>query len=130
MKTLSVRQPWAYLICSGIKDVENRSRRTNYQGKVLIHSPAKGDPRGDKCFLLEQVKYIARYGKEFAVHNFLHSAIIGSVEIIDCVQNHSSIWAAAGYWHWILENPVLFDKPILNVPGRLGLWDFDMRTIK
>lgn len=25
MKVLSVKQPWAYLLCSGIKDIENRT---------------------------------------------------------------------------------------------------------
>jgi len=24
-KAISVRQPWAYLICAGIKDIENRT---------------------------------------------------------------------------------------------------------
>lgn len=129
MKTLSVRQPWAYLICSGIKDVENRSWRTNYREKILIHSPAKFDNLTPMCFTENQNKacvsmYFNSLGKYKEVF-FQLSAIIGSVEIIDCVQNHESIWAAAGCWHWILENPVLFDKPILNVPGKLGLWNYD-----
>jgi len=38
MKTLSVRQPWATLICSGIKTVENRTWKTDYRGKLLIHA--------------------------------------------------------------------------------------------
>jgi len=38
MKTLSVRQPYATLICAGIKDVENRSWSTEYRGTVLIHA--------------------------------------------------------------------------------------------
>ena len=41
MKTISVKQPWSYLICSGIKDVENRSWKTNFRGRVLIHSSKK-----------------------------------------------------------------------------------------
>jgi len=40
-KVLTVRQPYASLLVSGIKDVENRSRRTNYRGTVLIHAGAK-----------------------------------------------------------------------------------------
>ncbi len=120
MKTLSVRQPWAYLICSGLKDVENRSWRTKFRGKVLIHAPARPDQTGIREFTSEQSKYIDMEGEYYVL-----SAIIGSVEIVDCVQNYESIWAAAGCLHWILKNPVLFDKPILNVPGRLGLWNYD-----
>lgn len=38
MKCLSVQQEWASFICSGIKDVENRSWRiNNASGKILIH---------------------------------------------------------------------------------------------
>jgi len=38
MKTLSVQQPWATLLCAGIKDVENRSWDTTFRGTVLIHA--------------------------------------------------------------------------------------------
>ena len=32
MKILSVRQPWAWLIVAGHKDIENRKWRTSYRG--------------------------------------------------------------------------------------------------
>lgn len=38
MKALSIRQPWAWLIVNGHKDIENRSWRTKYRGQVLIHA--------------------------------------------------------------------------------------------
>jgi hypothetical protein len=38
MKILSVRQPWAALIVSGHKDIENRTWSTRYRGPVLIHA--------------------------------------------------------------------------------------------
>jgi len=38
MKTLSVQNPLSYLICIGMKDIENRTWKTNYRGKLLIHS--------------------------------------------------------------------------------------------
>ena len=46
MKVLSVKQPWAYLLVSGIKDIENRPRRTHFRGRILIHASAKiaGEP--------------------------------------------------------------------------------------
>ena len=37
MKELSVQQPWASLICAGIKDVENRSwKAAKVPGRILI----------------------------------------------------------------------------------------------
>ena len=44
MKALSVRQPWAELIVAGLKDVENRTWRTDYRGPVLIHAGMKIEP--------------------------------------------------------------------------------------
>ena len=41
MKALSIRQPWAWLIVNGHKDIENRSWPTRFRGPVLIHA-AKG----------------------------------------------------------------------------------------
>jgi hypothetical protein len=41
MKTLSVRQPYASLICGGIKKIENRSWDTPYRGKLLIHASGR-----------------------------------------------------------------------------------------
>ena len=39
-KVIVVRQPWAWLIVNGYKDIENRSWHTNYQGMLLIQASA------------------------------------------------------------------------------------------
>ena len=41
MLALSIRQPWAWLIVHGWKDIENRTWRTRVRGRFLIHA-AKG----------------------------------------------------------------------------------------
>ena len=41
MKALSVRQPWAHLIVTGIKRVENRFWETPYRGPLLIHAASR-----------------------------------------------------------------------------------------
>ena len=38
MKALTIKQPWASLIASGIKDIENRTWKTHYRGKIYIHA--------------------------------------------------------------------------------------------
>ncbi len=38
VKALSVRQPWAWLILHGGKDVENRTWRANARGAILLHA--------------------------------------------------------------------------------------------
>jgi hypothetical protein len=41
MKVLSIRNPYAYLLAFGLRDVENRTWSTDYRGTVQIH--ASGD---------------------------------------------------------------------------------------
>lgn len=130
MKTLSVRQPWAYLLCSGIKDIENRTWKLPKKHKgerVLIHASAKADDIKlaiDGQATAEEIQLFSALN--YCDENELYSAIIGSVEIVDCVINHPSIWAEKGVYNWVLANPILFEKPILNVKGKLGFWDYDL----
>lgn len=150
-KVLTVKQPYSYLICSGIKPIENRTWKTNYRGRVLIHASAekmKGI-EGD-YFNEDQIGHLyCGHTPLEELHKYhamreLYSAIIGSVEIVDCVINHPSIWAERAkkdpwyeyihgesqeihqVYNWVLANPILFDKPILNVKGKLGFWDYDL----
>ena len=123
MKTLTVIQPWAYLICRGFKDVENRKWRTNYRGRVLIHASANN--KLDYTALTpEQYNYCLPYltQKSFDLDR---SAIIGSVNIVDCVKDYPSIWSEKGVWNWVLDEPYLFREPAKNVSGKLSFWESD-----
>ena len=51
MKTLSVKQPYASFVCHGIKTVENRTWKTDYRGKVLIHASGSNFAYPDFAFL-------------------------------------------------------------------------------
>lgn len=129
MKVLSIIQPWASLIAVGIKDIENRTWRTNYRGDFLIHASAKRLPAGWTALTSEQYAAATRlvnpYGKENDVKQLPVSAIIGKARLVDCVLNHPSVWAEKGVWNWVLADVQLFSTPILNVKGRLGFWEFD-----
>ena len=37
-RAISVRQPWAWLLSNRHKPIENRTRRFNYRGPLLIHA--------------------------------------------------------------------------------------------
>lgn len=124
MKAISIKQPWASLIAHGIKDIENRTWKCpqKYIGqRVLIHASkvsAKDYFIPKRLFINSKVCYILE-SKELP-----EGAIIGSVVISDCVQNHPSVWAEKGCWNWVLKDAVLFDKPIMNVKGKLSFWEF------
>lgn len=164
MKAVSVQQPWASLIAHGIKDIENRTWRTHFRGKVYIH--ASGKKVIDCLRVLNEEQYLIaqKYFLKQGLNKFSDlplSAIIGEVEIVDCVINHPSIWAEktpekpirnnyvyqnqsgidqidmfsfnhdlqvwkkSVIYNWVLANPVLYEKPILNVKGKLSFWEPD-----
>lgn len=130
-KVLSVRQPYASLLVSGVKDVENRSRRTNFRGTVLIHASAKMhdimNQLPTKIFLLGTSpveQHVMKMAKDVVKEN-LFGCIIGSVDIVDCVQNHPSEWAEKGQWHWVCANAKKFEHPIRYVKGKLGIWEWE-----
>jgi hypothetical protein len=136
MKALTVKQPWAYLICAGIKDIENRTWKTNFRGRILIHAGADKHlmniPPG--LFMTDE-QFSAVINVKFPHREWnLYSAITGSVEIVDCVRNHPSIWAEKDCWNWVLANPILFAEPVENVKGKLSFWENgyndDIKTMK
>lgn len=128
MKALTIKQPWASLIAVGMKDIENRTWKTNYRGRILIHSARTTYPGGWNSLTQAQLNEAIKTGLvgRHIEASLPHGAIIGSVEIVDCVQNHPSLWAEKGVWNWVLANPILFKQPIYNVRGKLSLWDCEM----
>lgn len=125
MKTITIKQPWASLIAHGIKDIENRTWKTNFRGRILVHA-GKALYRTSIFETLKLEQYSAFRGKiGFSGLDFLEpkGAIIGSVEVVDCVQNHPSIWAEKDCWNWVLANPELFPESI-PCKGKLSLWDY------
>ena len=126
MKAITIRQPWASLIVAGLKDVENRTWKTNYRGRVLIHA---GASKKEGWNLTESQNLFVAKSKSPLIktefEDLPFGAILGSVEIVDCVQNHPSVWAEKGMWNWILRNPRMYDKPIEGVKGKLPLLEYE-----
>lgn len=132
MKTLSIKNPWAWLIAKGIKPVENRSWKTNFRGRIYIHASKKWDgSKVNPCLTLsnEQWHSLNRNTQDQLQEkkDILSGAIIGEVSIVDCVKNYPSIWSVDNQYQWVLENPFMYDNPLRNVKGKLSFWDFSDR---
>jgi hypothetical protein len=114
LPALSVRQPWADLIVWGVKDVENRSWPTAFRGRLLIHAGRRVD--ADAVERLER-----RYGVVLpAGWQPRRGVLLGTVEIIDCVDRHASRWFQ-GPWGFLLHDPRELPRPV-PWRGRLGLF--------
>ena len=105
-RAISIRQPWAYAILHLGKDVENRPMRTHYRGRIFIQASLKVEEHEARELKLDPDELST-------------GAIVGSVEIVDCIRGSKSKWANRGQWHWVLKNPRVLAKPI-PFKGKLG----------
>lgn len=130
MKALSIRQPWASLICRGTKDVENRTWKTKYRGKLLIHASSYKCPKDFANRLpleMGNILYNDNTYGSLDFNDFPSSAIIGYVDLVDCVEGeYDSIWAEDDCVKFVFENAYMFDEPITGVKGKLNIFDYDM----
>ncbi len=112
MKALSLRQPWAWLVFHG-KDIENRTWSTNYRGPLLIHASGNyADEAG--AWLTSNFPGIR------IPTNLPRRAIIGRVEVVDCVTTSPSKWFFGPYG-FVLKDPIEFENPI-PWPGKLDIF--------
>lgn len=122
---LAVKQPWASLICAGIKDVENRSWQTDYRGRIYIVASSTNvnadfDNKLYAPEILQTVKEAVEKGNIADIHELPQSAVIGYVDLIDCTgESVESIWSSGslreGNINWVLQNAHVFEQPLL--PG-------------
>jgi hypothetical protein len=116
MKALTVRQPWAGLIALGLKDVENRRWApgdAHIGNRLAIHAGRFDDPER-----WEHVPADVDPAHDLCQGNGL---VIATVRLADVVTDSSSRWAAAGHFHWVLEDPKVLRRPRF-LRGHPGLW--------
>lgn len=116
MKALSIKQPWAWLIIHGGKDIENRTWHTSFRGRFYVHA-SKSMTRRDYQFAAE---YAAKIGVQVPpADQLLRGGIIGSVNLVDSTSHHTSPWYM-GEKALVLEDPK--PLPFYQVKGQLGFF--------
>jgi len=106
---------------TGLKDVENRSWKPGYRGRILIHAGA-GMRVSDLDYLAE------KYGIELDPSSLVIGAILGAVDLIDCKKKVSSRWHRRGQVGWYFANPRRLRSPI-PYKGQLGLFEVPDRLL-
>ena len=89
MKALSVRQPWAWLIVNGWKNIENRDCRFKHRGPLMIHAASwmsEGDYEACRIFVAGIFPSLVLPG----IYTLERGGIVGQVTVLDCVDHHSS----------------------------------------
>ena len=118
MRALSIRQPWAWLVVNGYKDIENRTWSTNFRGRIYVHAGQRmvvGDYPGQR-------EYIAETGIVIPSH-LARGAIVGEVTINGCLTVADSPWFCGPYG-FTLADPVAYEVPI-PYRGQLGFFPVD-----
>lgn len=124
MKVLSIKQPWAWAILYGGKDVENRTWSTKFRGRFLIHASKSFDQVGWQWIAENENRLGLRLPSRQS--DFITGAIIGSVNLFDCRQSDGSRWFQGPYG-FLLRNPIGIPF-IIPCKGRLKFFDFDLLT--
>jgi len=118
VKALSVQQPWAGLIVTGIKAVENRTWATTYRGPLWIHAGKRYD---EAAVDLLPKSFAGPLPRACAVRG----AVIGAVVLTDVRQDLSeNEWAQLETWHWYLSDPYVLSEPF-KFKGRLRIFTIE-----
>ena len=133
MKTLSIMQPWAWLIVNGHKDIENRDwSPTNYglkfRGKFLVHAGKKIDSsRRDYGDFWNDIWTEHRIPMP-PYDELQTGGIVGMSEILDVVDEHKSPWFFGPKGLVLGRSRVL---PFMPYKGQLGFFDvqYDKRLL-
>ena len=124
MKVLTLKQPWATLVAEGIKQIEFRSWKTNYRGKILIHAGTGIDKEAMTKFKDLNLSYPS-------------GCIIAETSIIDCIEldeqtnkdiiSQNNIAYGTKYrdgYAWILSNTRKINSDKI-IKGKLGIWNIE-----
>lgn len=130
MKVLSLTEPYATLIKNGIKNIETRSWKTTYRGRLYIHASSTKIPKAYK----ENYALMSLVN----INELNYGNIICSCDLVDCIEmtdefideikknNNEYVTGiyAKGRYAWILKNIEVLDNPI-KAKGHLGIWNYE-----
>lgn len=116
---LSIRQPWAWLIVRGWKDVENRTWPTKVRGMIGIHAGKKFDQAGyewvDESIFFGDLPDIPLPLPD----EYERGGIVGRAELHDCVEEHESPWFFGPHGFLVRDAAPIEFRPCR---GRLGFF--------
>lgn len=117
MKILSIHQPWAWAICSGYKNVENRSWSHPHRGRLLIHA-SKIEDYEDVDFVMRQVANQLGIQPHEAMQDYLRhrhlGAIVGEVQMNRVVGGRDALPGNPWYfgpYGFVFSDPIKY-RPI------------------
>lgn len=118
MKTISIRQPWAWLIVNRHKPVENRTWSTRHRGPTLIHAGQTFDAEG--------YRWIQNTFPDIqmpAPDQFERGGIVGRANLVELISpgdDYSSRWYMGDYGFLFEDAEPL---PFIPAKGKLSFFE-------
>lgn len=131
MKVLSIKEPFATLICEKKKYIETRSWKTNYRGELYIHASLAKIPKEiyerEAFELLDNPDF--KYGYIICKCNLVDCIYMNEEYIDDMKKNNYQEYICGEYkvgrYSWVLEDIEPLDVPI-KAKGQLGIWNYNI----
>lgn len=135
MKALTIKEPYASIIMSGLKEYETRSWKTNYRGKIYIHASIKIDDdlksRNDLQKLVYDNNITLKPGY-ILCEAYLDDCIYMNDMFIKNVSDKEKMVGRyeLGRYAWHLSD-IRVIEPV-QAKGKLGIWnyEFDVKYIR
>ncbi|MGA1281160.1 MAG: ASCH domain-containing protein [Candidatus Nanopelagicaceae bacterium] len=123
---ISVRQPWAWLITQGFKNIENRTWVCSIRGDVALHASSTNTKKeyaaaaqliADRSLTIELP----------SIEDLQVGGFVAIVSITDCSTASDSPWFTGPYG-WTLSNP----RPIVFQPwkGQQGFFQWHPESVE
>ncbi len=109
IKSISIKEPYATWIMQGLKDIETRTWKTKYRGKLLI--VASKHPKTDNS------------GLALCVVDLVHIRKMKPEDMAGALCSYFP-----NRYSWVLKNPRRIKK--FNVIGRQGIYNVPNKKIK
>lgn len=122
MIALSIRQPWAWLIVNGYKDIENRSWPTKFRGRILVHA-GKGMTRDEYEECRDWALEVDRAIPFPSFDALQRGGVVGACDITGCVADSPSPWFVGEYGFKIANARPL---PFRECKGALSFFNIDV----
>lgn len=131
-RCLTLQEPWASLVIGRpglvpLKPVENRTWTTAWRGRLWIHRGKAWDVKGAvsmmkwanlpppwQAWIEERLRMKTKDREADGMR------IVGFVDLNRIIQNHASLYAVPGCYHWCMDNPTMTHPE--PCPGAQGLW--------
>lgn len=123
---LSIMQPWAWLIVNGHKDVENRTWKRDFRGRIAVHAGLRMDIDAMRdlirgihpvtgealpAALIDSIVYADIWG------DFHRGGIVGEVTITGCSDDVDSLWFVGPYGFTLADARPLPFRPLKGALG-------------